>query len=97
MESNYLSFEEVKPLIEISFWLKFTEMKLDLWKLDCPPQDVVGSISLPPQKGVSASLVLNENSLDKFTLEDKGLVKFPVQGKFLHFNTIEEYQAFEWA
>ena len=44
MEANYLSFEDVQPLIEVSFWLKFTQLKLDDSKRDTDESELPDQI-----------------------------------------------------
>jgi hypothetical protein len=45
---------------------------------------------------VSANIIVDEDSLniEKTKKTTGGLLQFPVPGKFIHFNTIEEYQGF---
>ena len=86
-----LNFSTVQPLIDMSFWLKFTQNKLDDWKLDCPQVDIQGTISMPMSKNVSSNLVIDENGFGQKTKSTGGLLEFQVPGKFIHFNTIEEY------
>ena len=42
MSEGHLNFSMVQPLVDLSFWLKFTQKKLDEWKLDCPQIDIFG-------------------------------------------------------
>lgn len=52
---------------------------------------------MPMSKQVSSSLVLDESSFQGETPNHTGgLIEFKVEGVFLHFNTIEEYQAFDY-
>ena len=70
--------------------------------MDCPPLDVTATISMPMNANVASSLVLNETSfqsVDEQLQPSKttgGLIEFQIHGKFIHFNTIEEYQAFDF-
>lgn len=88
----------------MSFWLKFTSKKLDEWKLEVPPQDLVASISMPMNANVASSLVLDgdsfvseESSSSAKATTTGGIIDFQLKGKFMHFNTIEEYNAFDYA
>ena len=73
---SYLNFSKIQPLIDMSFWLKFTQQKLDDWKLDCPPVDVHGAISMPMSKNVSSNLVIDENAFGQKTKSMGGLLEF---------------------
>jgi hypothetical protein len=86
-----LNFSTVQPLIDMSFWLKFTAKKLDEWKLECPKVDIQGTISMPMSKNISSNLVIDENGFGQKTKSTGGLLEFNVSGKFIHFNTIEDY------
>ena len=65
-----LNFSTVMPIVDMTFWLKFTQKKLDIWKLEEPPIDVTATISMPMSKEISSSLVLNEASFT--SLEETG-------------------------
>ena len=89
--------------MDVPFWLKFTAKKLDEWKLEVPPQDLRATISMPMNPTVAASLVLDGDSFvgqqDVETASSTtsgGIIEFQIPGKFLHFNTIEEYNAFDF-
>lgn len=93
---GFLNFASVQPVVDISFWLKFTQLKLDKWKLEAPPLDIFATISVPMGANSSSDLLINEDSFDddKSNKELKkigGLIEIKVSGKFIHFNTIEEY------
>ena len=100
---GYLNFTHIQPLIDIELWLNFTSKKLDDWKLEAPGADIMGTISLPMSQKVSADLVIGGQSFDNtgysqhqsLSKGSGGLLEFTVPGKFLHFNTIEEYQHFD--
>ena len=100
---QYLSFEQLQTQIDVSFWLKFTGKKLDEWKLEVPPQDLRAYISMPMNTTVASSLVLDGDSFinDQQAQEKQtttgGIIDFQLPGKFLHFNTIEEYNAFQFS
>ena len=86
----------------MSFWLKFTSKKLDEWKLEAPPQNLRAYISMPMNTTVAASLVLdgdsyiNDTGAQEKQMTTGGIIDFALSGKFLHFNTIEEYNAFDF-
>ena len=76
---------------------------MDEWKLEVPPQDLRATISMPMNTTVAASLVVDGDSFvneagnaDKQKTTTGGIIEFQVMGKFLHFNTIEEYNAFDF-
>jgi len=58
---------------------------------------------MPMSSKVSSSLVLDESSfaLNDFEAQAQkttgGLIEFQHIGKFIHFNTIEEYNAFDFS
>ena len=58
---GYLNFSNVQTKIDISFWLKFTQLKLDEWKLDSPMVDIFGVISLPMNNKVGSDLTIDED------------------------------------
>lgn len=69
-----------------------------------PPQDLRATISMPMNKTVAASLVLDGDSFlcdqgseTKKMVSSGGIIDFQLAGKFLHFNTIEEYNAFDFS
>jgi hypothetical protein len=37
---GYLNFQKIQILIDVEFWLKFTQKKLDDWKLKCPEASI---------------------------------------------------------
>ena len=83
-------------MIDLSFWLTFTKLKLDVWRLDAPRVDIKGFISLPGSASVPQDLVVSEQSFEghqKKTLG--GLITSEVSGVLIHTNTIEEYEAFD--
>ena len=100
---GYLNFTWIQPLIDIEFWLNFTTKKLDDWKLEAPGADILATVSMPMSQKVSADLVIGGQSFDNDGFQQNqslskgsgGLLEFTVLGKFLHFNTIEEYQHFD--
>ena len=49
-------------------------------------------------QNIASNIVIDEDSLSASPTKQKtgGLLQFPVHGKFIHFNTIEEYQALEF-
>ena len=42
-----LSMQPTKIMVDLSFWLTFTKLKLDVWKLDAPEVEITGLTSLP--------------------------------------------------
>jgi hypothetical protein len=93
-----INFQPITPLIDLSFWLKFTSLKLDVWKLDCPQVDITTTITLPMNQTVPSSILIDESSLTNTpkTLKSGGLLQFTIPGLFIHFNTIEEYNSFNF-
>ena len=73
---GHLNFSLIQPLIDMSFWLAFTQNKLDTWKLDCPKVDIYGTISMPMSKNVSSNLVIDENGFGQKTKSTGGLLEF---------------------
>ena len=47
---------------DLSFWLHFTKMKLDVWKLENPRVKITGSISLANNANMPADLEITEQS-----------------------------------
>jgi hypothetical protein len=94
MEANkpILHFSPILPIVDIEFWLWFTAQKLDHWKLECPPQQIFGHVSMPLSKQVSSNLLISSPA--KKESSTGGILEFRVEGLFLHFNTIEEYNSF---
>jgi hypothetical protein len=45
--ASFINFQPVQPIIDLSFWLKFTQLKLDQWKLETPVIDITATISMP--------------------------------------------------
>lgn len=62
-KAGFLNFSDIQSIVDMSFWLKFTQKKLDVWKLEAPPLDVQATISMPMNTKVASSLVLDEASL----------------------------------
>ena len=89
-----LNFQPVTPLIDISFWLWFTQKKLDEGKLECPVQDIEGAVSMPPSDKVGANLILSKTN--EQIVSTGGILEFAVKGKLIHYNTIEEYNMFDF-
>jgi hypothetical protein len=91
-----INFQPITPLIDLSFWLKFTSQKLDVWKLDCPQIDITTTITLPMNQTVPSSILIDESSLttSPTTQKSGGLLQFTIPGLFIHLNTIEEYNSF---
>ena len=42
-----LSLNQTRVMVDLSFWLTFTKLKLDVWKLEAPHVEITGLISLP--------------------------------------------------
>ena len=83
-------------MVDLSFWLTFTKLKLDVWKLEAPRVEITGLISLPGSASVPQDLLVSEQSFEghrKSTLG--GLISSEVRGLLVHTNTIEEYEAFD--
>ena len=57
---------------------------------------------MPMNTTVAASLVLdgdsfiNDTGAQEKQMTTRGIIDFALSGKFLHFNTIEEYNAFDF-
>ena len=47
-------------MIDLSFWLTFTKLKLDVWKLGAPHVEIKGFISLPGSTSVPQDLAVSE-------------------------------------
>ena len=91
-----LNLHPTRVMIDLSFWLTFTKLKLDVWKLEAPKIDIKGYISLPGSTTVPQDLVVSEQSFEghqKKTLG--GLITSEISGVLVHTNTIEEYQAYD--
>ena len=58
---------------------------------------MAATISMPMSAKVSSNFILDETSFDSLEGEGNpmkttgGLLEFQIGGKFIHFNTIEEY------
>lgn len=61
---GYLNFSTIQPIVDVTFWLKFTQLKLDVWKLDAPPVDITATISMPANAKVGSNLIIDETSLE---------------------------------
>ena len=42
-----LGLTPTRIMVDLSFWLTFTKLKLDEWKLEAPEVEIKGHISLP--------------------------------------------------
>lgn len=90
----------MKPLIDVTFWTTFTQLKLDKWKLERPSVEVEAKISLPVSHNAIQDLVFDKESFSSYDPEGiprkqviGGLINTLVPGALLHCNTIEEFQA----
>jgi ubiquitin-like modifier-activating enzyme ATG7 len=88
--------QPTKIQVDLSFWLAFTKLKLDEWKLTTPSVEITASISLPNNDNMPSDLVVNDQSLPgKQTSVIGGLIQSHVGGILIHTNTIEEFEAFD--
>ena len=55
--------QPTKIQVDLSFWLAFTKLKLDVWKLTAPRVEITASISLPNNANMPSDLVVNDQSL----------------------------------
>ena len=91
-----LALQPTKIQVDLSFWLAFTKLKLDVWKLSAPSVEITASISLPNNHNVPSDLVVNDQSLPgKQTSAIGGLLQSHVGGILIHTNTIEEFEAYD--
>jgi hypothetical protein len=42
-----LQLQPIKPFIDVQFWLEFTKLKLDVWKLETPQIEITAQLSMP--------------------------------------------------
>ena len=40
-QANKLTYQAIKPFVDLQFWLEFTRLKLDVWKLEAPHVPIV--------------------------------------------------------
>jgi hypothetical protein len=59
------TFQPTKLVVDLSFWLEFTKIKLDHWKLETPQIEIEATISLPTNPNLPSDLVLNSQSISK--------------------------------
>lgn len=57
------AFQPAKLLMDLSFWLEFTKIKLDIWKLQTPQVQITATVSLPANQNLPSDIVLNKFSL----------------------------------
>ena len=91
-----LSLQPTRIMVDLSFWLTFTKLKLDVWKLEAPEVEITGLTSLPGNASLPQDLMVSEQSFQesrKSTLG--GLISTEIGGLLVHTNTIEEYQAYD--
>ena len=91
-----LSTQPTRIMVDLSFWLTFTKLKLDVWKLSAPAVEIKGLISLPGSPTMPQDLMVSEQSFEgyrKATLG--GLISSEIGGLLVHTNTIEEFEAFD--
>jgi len=92
-----LNTQPVKTMIDVSFWLTFTKLKLDSWKLETPQVPIKGRISLPNTANLASSLLLSSTSFPSASTVKSvgGLISCEVAGILAHTNTIEEFEAYD--
>ena len=88
--------QPARILVDLSFWLAFTKLKLDVWKLESPRVEITGSVSLPSNPNMPQDIIVSEQSFQghrKSTIG--GLISSEIGGLFIHTNTIEEYNSLD--
>ena len=55
-----LSMHPTRIMVDLSFWLTFTKLKLDVWKLEAPHIEITGMITLPGSQNVPQDLIVSE-------------------------------------
>ena len=82
-------------MVDLSFWLTFTKLKLDVWKLGAPQVEIKGHISLPGNPNMPQDIIVSEQSFAGYEKSQLGgLISSEISGILVHTNTIEEYEAF---
>ena len=91
-----LSLQPTRIMVDLSFWLTFTKLKLDVWKLQAPQVEITGLISLPGNPSMPQDLIVSEQSFEGYRKSTLGgLISTEIGGLLVHTNTIEEYAAFD--
>ena len=91
-----LSLQPTRIMVDLSFWLTFTKLKLDVWKLQAPQVEITGLISLPGNPSMPQDLIVSEQSFEGYRKSTLGgLISTEIGGLLVHTNTIEEYEAFD--
>ena len=91
-----LSLQPTRIMVDLSFWLTFTKLKLDVWKLQAPQVEISGLISLPGNPSMPQDLIVSEQSFEGYRKSTLGgLISTEIGGLLVHTNTIEEYEAFD--
>ena len=91
-----LMMQPTRIMVDLSFWLTFTKLKLDVWKLEAPQVEIKGHISLPANSSMPQDLIVSEQSFEGYQKSTLGgLIQSEVSGILVHTNTIEEYEAYD--
>ena len=91
-----LSLQPTRIMVDLSFWLTFTKLKLDVWKLQAPQVEITGLISLPGNPSMPQDLIVSEQSFEGYRKSALGgLISTEIGGLLVHTNTIEEYEAYD--
>ena len=57
-----LQTQPVRVMVDLSFWLRFTKLKLDVWKLSTPQIEISAQISLPNNPNLPSEFVVKDES-----------------------------------
>ena len=91
-----LSLQPTRIMVDLSFWLTFTKLKLDVWKLQAPQVEITGLISLPGNPSMPQDLIVSEQSFEGYRKSTLGgLISTEIGGLLGHTNTIEGDEAFD--
>ena len=59
-----LAMQPTRVMVDLSFWLTFTKLKLDVWKLESPQIEIKGYITLPANPSIPQDIIVNEQSFE---------------------------------
>ena len=91
-----LTMQPTRIMVDLSFWLTFTKLKLDVWKLGAPQVEITGSISLPSNPNMPQDIIVSEQSFEGQRKSSiGGLIPSEIGGLLVHTNTIEEYESID--
>lgn len=88
-----LDFEKIDIQVDVSFWMKYNQLKLDKFKLSMDPVDIFGTYQLPMTQELNRNIVVDDYSLKGVDKKSTGgLLETKIHGVLLNTNTVEEYK-----